>query len=277
MTVLENKPTKYNLDVKIIHANGNSVQIEESFRKHHGVTSESVNAENLLQEKEPEGGDLEAALWKLGVGQIYPFTVANQAIMVISSDVEYFDPLGISRLKANRMKDEYGTDEEGYKSYLEEIAKETAAAFEIQAEESITVEWLVAFGFQLFWVDEVGKRHSSEKKVVRLKIMTEFFNDPPTPEFIESNFKDNMNPGFELAEQATTERATSMVSNNTDGEEEWVQLKQEVLQLLVVDKVVPQALLSQLAMGESRSMELDSKEIGLVSYQQVAVSLLGLS
>jgi hypothetical protein len=264
-----------NEEVVIVHANGNSDRVTRFFAEIHGLNSTAVSAEEALQQTEPQGDELVAALWKLGVGHTLPL-VAGQTLAVLSSDIEYLDPQGVSRYKANRMRDQM--NDVDYENYLDDTRDEIAASFERSGdEEEITVLWLIAFGLQFFWLENEEVK-ASDRRVVQFKLRAKF-SQPPTPNYIKENFAADKNPGFSLVELATPDRAIleiTSVTGDTNEVEEWIEVPHDLVEMMIVNKIIPPTLLSQLKENESRVVSLEGGEVLTGYYQQVSVSLLGL-
>ena len=255
----------------VLHANGNPTKVGRGFKEAYGLMSQAVNAEKIIGEAEPTESDLAAALWKLRVGQMSDIP-AGGILMVISSDVEYRGMDDKQRLKISRYQ-----DHPEFEAVVAKAREAVIAEWEqVEGDQNITVEWLLSFGFQLFWKDHEDQLQSSDRQVIRLVIQAEF-STPPTKAEIEESFNINFNTGFELAELATDDRAIVRVANYIEGHRVWKEIPHDFLIMMITNKVIPPQLLSQLAFNFSIEGQKRRDRKGYGGYQQVAVSLLGLN
>ncbi len=255
-----NQPTAE--QTRWIHANGSSktVKLEELYP----YAWQTISAEECLKSSEPTEGAIQSALFKLMVGEFCP-AAAGEVLRIMASDIEFINPEG---------ERQHRLDREELTADLEAAAYEKILALYAQGPFSVT--WILAYALQDYeFDDQVGKTSAIDlPKIIELEMRASF--QRLTAEEVKENYLPKANTWIKLIELAKSKGLELSVKNR--GQEVSSPINQPTAELMIKDKVLPPALFGQLVNGEG---EVKSHEItdGLDSaaYQQIAVSLLGLS
>lgn len=244
--------------IKWIYANGD--RSENKLEKNYPFAWSTINAENFLGYTEPTAGSLAAVLFKLLVGENYPQT-AGTLIRVLASDVEFINSFGENQHRLDRL-DLNPRIEKAAQDLM--IATYTTGPF--------SVSWIMTYALQDFSKDErTGNILKSKTKIIDLELLANF--PALSTADIEANFLPSANSWLKLIELAGDK--TELKIRNK-GETQYQPISQQYAEMLIAEKVLPPNLFWQL-LAEENKLESEESLKNQGVYQQLAVSLLGLS
>lgn len=243
-----------------IHANGSSktAKLEELYP----LSWQTINAEECLACSEPTEGAVAAVLFKLFVGAYYP-SFSGEILKVLASDVEFFNPQGE---RQHRLVRKELTPE------IESAAIERMIA--LYTKGPFSVAWILAYALQDYQpqVQADQLRVGSSPKIIELELQADY--QALTREEIEDNFLPEANTWLKLIELGQKKATQLRIKNR--GEEIASPIDQATAELLIKDKVLPPILFQQLLNNEGKP-EVYENGLNSAAYQQIAVSLLGLT
>lgn len=250
-----------------IYANGSGVESAKRLEQELGEIWWALNAEKILDQKEPAVGAREAVLdFKLKVGEIIYQQLADNpefsgaVLRLMATDVTFFNPDGLETHQLAR----------GEFDRKEEVDR-LAELFSLKEGQSeVDVSWVLVVGLISWFLDQDGQPISSQKKIVELEIRASF-TKPPTREEIDETFNPHFSPGFDVVNLATPDRSSLTLKSSGDDIEHVID--QELARMLVEKKIPPQVIYQALLMEEGEIIERESGE----DYQLISVSLLGLA